>query len=247
MEQEQFKRYSEQSSTEIELIQCRYQFGLNKVEMLFPQNQKVTWVDIGSNLGKGISEISEYKGIIASDKEYKYIENINNKSIPSVVSDAVDLSFPSNSCDVISCFETIEHIPMIEVNKMLNEIYRVLKDDGILLISTPNKEANGKAKMSPDHKQEFTSAEFHMLLTSFGFRILEEYGQSFIKENNLLHQAFRSLRENFLLRNIYYNLPSFIVKGVRNTSLNAFGKGEVRKKNQGEIERVMYFVCSKVI
>ncbi|HNW23620.1 MAG TPA: class I SAM-dependent methyltransferase [Candidatus Dojkabacteria bacterium] len=245
MEQEHLGTYSEQSSAQIELIQCRYQFGLNKVEMLLPEDKKVTWVDIGSNLGIGISEISNKRGMIASDKEYKYVKNMDGRDVPSVVLDAQELPFESNSCDVISCFETIEHVPMVEVNKMLNEIYRVLKDGGILLISTPNKEANGKAKMSPDHKQEFTSAEFHMLLKSYGFKIQEEYGQSFIKENNLLHQTFRSLRENFLLRNIYYRLPSFIIKGVRNTSLNAFGKGEVRKKNKGEIERLMYFVCSK--
>lgn len=245
MEQENLGTYSEQSSAQIELIQCRYQFGLNKVEMLLAEEQKVTWVDIGSNLGIGISEISDKRGMIASDKEYKYVKNFNDKSVPSVVLDALDLPFPDDSCDVISCFETIEHVHMIDVNKMLTEIYRVLKDDGVLLISTPNKEANGKAKISPDHKQEFTSAEFHMLLKSFGFNIEEEYGQSFIKENNLLHQTFRSLRENFLVRNIYYRLPSFIIKGVRNTSLNAFGKGEVRKKNKGEIERLMYYVCRK--
>lgn len=244
MEQEHLGTYSEQSSAQIELIQCRYQFGLNKVEMILPE-EKITWVDIGSNLGIGISEISSRRSIIACDKEYRYVKIFNDKNIPSVVLDALDLPFPTNSCDVISCFETIEHVPMVDVNKMLYEIHRVLKDDGILLISTPNKEANGKAKISPDHKQEFTSAEFHMLLKSFGFKIEEEYGQCFIKENNLLHQTFRSLRENFLVRNIYYKLPPFIIKGVRNTSLNAFGKGEVRKKNKGEIERLMYFVCKK--
>jgi len=246
MEQEQLETYSEQSSTQIELIQCRYQFGLNKVEMMLPQNQKVTWIDIGSNLGFGISEISDKKGMIASDREYKYVKNLNDKSVPAIVLEAQNLPFSSKSCNVVSCFETIEHVPMVEVSKMLGEISRVLKDDGIFLISTPNKEANGKAKMSTDHKQEFTSAEFHMLLKSFGFNIEEEYGQSFIKENNILHQAFRSLRENFLLRNIYYKLPPFIIKGVRNTSLNAFGKGEVRRKNKGEIERLMYFVCTKL-
>ena len=57
MEQEHLGTYSEQSSAQIELIQCRYQFGLNKVEMLLPEDKKVTWVDIGSNLGIGISEI----------------------------------------------------------------------------------------------------------------------------------------------------------------------------------------------
>ncbi len=68
--------------------------------MLLPQEQKVTWVDIGSNLGIGISEISNKRGMIGSDKEYKYVKNMDGRDVPSVVLDAQELPFESNSCDV---------------------------------------------------------------------------------------------------------------------------------------------------
>ena len=248
MQEDYFEHYTEQSRAQIELIKCRYEFGLNRAEFLLSQEDeisKLTWIDIGSNLGLGVSTISPDTNIIATDLDKRYLESFADPLVSKVNLDARYLPFPSKSSDIISCFETIEHIPMTEIGRMLVEIHRVLKDDGILLISTPNREANGKAKMSPDHKQEFTYTEFHMLLNSYGYMVEEEYGQNFLKENNILHQAFRSLRENFFVRNIYNRLPHFIIRTVRNTSINAFGEGEVRKRHDREIERIMYFVCRK--
>jgi SAM-dependent methyltransferase len=46
------------------------------------------------------------------------------------------LPFKNNSIDVCSSFETIEHIFFTE--HYIQEIYRVLKNNGILYISTPN-------------------------------------------------------------------------------------------------------------
>lgn len=249
MQEDYFENYKEQARAQIDLIRCRYEFGLNRAEILLSAEDeisKLTWVDIGSNLGVGVSSISPEANIIATDLDKRYLESFDDPFVSKVNLDATFLPFANNSSDIISCFETIEHIPMNDIGKMLIEINRVLKEDGILLISTPNREANGKAKMSPDHKQEFTYTEFHMLLKSYGFAIEEEYGQNFLKDNNLLHQAFRSLRENFFIRNIYNRLPSFIVKTVKNTTINAFGNGEIRKKQNREIERIMYFVCKKI-
>lgn len=249
MEKEDFGTYSEQTDTQKELVRCRYEFSLDQAKLKLPEGvqlKDVTWVDIGSNLGIGVSAIGEESGLIATDREFDYLKSYENISTPRVVLDGANLPFANNSCKVISCLETVEHMYMNDVNSMLDEIHRVLEKDGLLFISTPNKEANGKAKMSPDHIQEFTYTEIHMLLNTHGFKVVDEYGQSFIKDGNVLHQVFRSLRENYFVRNIYYRLPLPMIKAVRETSLNAFGSGVVRKKDKGEIERLMYFVCTKV-
>lgn len=51
--------------------------------------------------------------------------------------DAQDLKFPENYFDVVVSFETLEHLPYPE--KFLSECCRVLKTDGKLILSTPNK------------------------------------------------------------------------------------------------------------
>jgi len=249
MEQEELlKEYSEQTEQQKELIKCRYEFGLNEVKLRLPDGvelKDVTWLDIGSNFGIGISNISDEINIIASDKEIDYLKQCKEDSLQKIILSGANLPFESGSCKVVSCLETIEHLPIRDINNMLSEIYRVLSKDGIFLLSTPNRNANGKAKMSPDHFQEFTLTELYMLLNDHGFKIDDEYGQNFIKEGNLLHQTFRSLRENFLLRDIYYKLPDPIIRIIREKSLEAFGKGEIRKRNNEEIERIIYLISSK--
>ena len=78
MEQEELlKEYSEQTEQQKELIKCRYEFGLNEVKLRLPEGvelKDITWLDIGSNFGIGISNISDKINIIASDKEINYLK-----------------------------------------------------------------------------------------------------------------------------------------------------------------------------
>lgn len=52
------------------------------------------------------------------------------------VADATNLPFPENSFDYVICSEVIEHIP--EDEKALSEVKRVLKNNGIFIVTTPN-------------------------------------------------------------------------------------------------------------
>ncbi len=247
MEKDYIDEYINQSEVQVELIRCRYNFGLSQVEIILNSNEEkinYNWVDIGSNLGMGLTEIREDVNIISTDLDHRYLERQDN-NFQKLNFDAQYLPFSDDSCDVISCFETIEHIELSKVYQLFQEFQRVLKPDGILLLSTPNKETNGRKKMSEDHKQEFSHIELMLLLDRFNFDVQNEYGQNFVKDNNLLHQLFLDLRQNIVVRHIYNTFPPFVVKTIRNKSLNCFGKGEIRKKQSGETERIMYFVCRK--
>ena len=66
--------------------------------------------------------------------------------------------------DVVVSFETIEHI--CEHDQFLAEIRRVLREDGVLLISTPDKTVYNRiiAAPNPHHVRELTPEEFEALL-----------------------------------------------------------------------------------
>jgi SAM-dependent methyltransferase len=49
----------------------------------------------------------------------------------------VRLPFSKDSLDSVVCLEAIEHVP--DAERILREIARVLRSDGLLIISTPNK------------------------------------------------------------------------------------------------------------
>ena len=88
------------------------------------------------------------------------------------VGDIVNIPIDSNSIDVVVSFETLEHHDKHE--EMLSEIKRVLKDNGKLIISTPDKknytEATGN--INPFHIKELYYEEFIALLRKY-FRHVE--------------------------------------------------------------------------
>ena len=69
--------------------------------------------------------------------------------------------------DVIVCFEALEHIE--EQERLLSEIKRLLKDDGLAILSTPNKSqyTDESGNKNPFHKKELYFEEFKQLFEEF--------------------------------------------------------------------------------
>lgn len=75
------------------------------------------------------------------------------------------IPLPDASVDVVVSFETLEHVREQEV--MLQEIRRVLRDDGILIISTPNKPIyNSSIDDNEFHLKELEREDFIALLNA---------------------------------------------------------------------------------
>lgn len=95
-------------------------------------------------------------------------------------------SISSDSIEVVVSYETIEHIDAESQIKFLAEISRVLKPDGILIMSTPDKKEYSD-------KYQFKN-EFH---------IQEFYVQDFL---DFLHSKFKNIK----LYNQYLEVASFV-------------------------------------
>lgn len=99
----------------------------------------------------------------------------------------------NNSIDVIVCFETIEHVDENAQLKFMLEAKRLLKKDGLLIISTPNKELytdlqNYKNK---HHIKEFYLSEFKNFLSN-KFKNVKILGHKIFNSSNIWdpeHQA----------------------------------------------------------
>jgi SAM-dependent methyltransferase len=95
------------------------------------------------------------------------------------VGDALNLSFAAGSVDSVIAFESIEHVS--DPTRFLDEIRRVLRPRGRLLLSTPDRRyyspgAGVGESHNPFHPSEMTRPELIDLLSQ-RFRILAEYGQ----------------------------------------------------------------------
>jgi 2-polyprenyl-3-methyl-5-hydroxy-6-metoxy-1,4-benzoquinol methylase len=75
---------------------------------------------------------------------------------------ATDLDLPDQSVDVVVCFETIEHVR--NQQKLLLESKRVLRPNGRIICSTPNRIIYRWQGKNPFHVRELTPDEFAKLM-----------------------------------------------------------------------------------
>lgn len=89
---------------------------------------------------------------------------------------AFNTGLPDASFDLVVSFETIEHL--LEQDAMLAELRRVLKPEGLLLISSPNRPvySEGRAFTNEFHVKELDFDEFDQLLRRY-FAGIEYHGQ----------------------------------------------------------------------
>lgn len=82
-----------------------------------------------------------------------------------VRADGIKLPLQTGSIDAITCFETVEHIS--EDRRFIAELRRVIREDGLMILSTPNalvtKPLDGIPK-NPFHVREYTPTELESLL-----------------------------------------------------------------------------------
>ncbi len=87
--------------------------------------------------------------------------------------DVASLPFDDDSFDLVTCFEAIEHL--VRRDEALDELARVLRPSGVLLISTPNRLRYDEG--NPHHVYEYEPDEFRLALeTRFeNVRLLRQY------------------------------------------------------------------------
>lgn len=90
--------------------------------------------------------------------------------------DDLGASLPAASFDMVTCFEMIEHVDFDTQCAAVAAMARLLRQDGLLIISTPNPAVTRLYGANPYHLREMTSEEFlQLLMVEFSHvRILEQ-------------------------------------------------------------------------
>lgn len=153
---------------------ARYRFALEHID-----GKRVLDIACGTGYGIGlIRQNAEFVVGVDIDEEAAAearAECGDNAAV--MLADGLGLPFADESFDVVTSFETLEHLH--ERGEFLSELRRMLKTGGTLLLSTPNANysmpVNGKPS-NPFHIHEYEPNE---LLAELGvkFDVLEFYGQ----------------------------------------------------------------------
>jgi SAM-dependent methyltransferase len=141
---------------------ARYRFAAQ-----FARHARV--LDIASGSGFGLAMLRE-AGACAVGMDYDVSALRSQKQV--ACADAANLPVPDASFDLITSFETLEHVP--DARAMVNELRRVLRPQGRLVLSTPNRAF--RVSNNPFHVQEFTADELRDLLCH-AFTDVCVYGQ----------------------------------------------------------------------
>ena len=139
-------------------------------------------LDLASGEGFGAAMLADTAAsVVGVDIDPTTVEhsrlNYEGEGLEFEVADALDLSrFEEGSFDVVVAFEMIEHVT--DHSRLLAEIFRVLRDDGLLVMSTPDRRAYSEAtgEVNPFHLHELDPEEFRATLSA-RFANVSSWGQ----------------------------------------------------------------------
>ena len=153
----------------------RYEFASKYIK----DGNKV--LDVASGTGYGAFNMRKNNpaidviGVEIDEMAVEYANFIYGGVISYLKASILDLPFEDNAFDVVTSFETIEHVK--DDKGQVKEVLRVLKNGGLYIVSTPNawsKHLFGKTKY---HVRDYTYEEITSLLSDY-CEVLECYNQN---------------------------------------------------------------------
>jgi SAM-dependent methyltransferase len=126
-------------------------------------------LDAGCGTGYGTAVLAESaRKVLALDVSQESVafarKHYSTLNTEFLVADCCRIPLGSQTIDTAVCFEVIEHLA--EQETLLEEIRRVLRPDGVLAISTPNRiyYTEERQETNPFHVREFSFDEFLSIL-----------------------------------------------------------------------------------
>jgi len=136
-------------------------------------------LDAACGVGYGSAELGRTaKRVLGVDVDRGAVEYARttyaSANVEFAVMDLAELDVDDASFDAVCAFEAIEHVP--DARRTLGELARVLRQDGVLLLSTPRVDRTTDRPENPYHAVEYAPGDFERLLRGF-FEQVDLYGQ----------------------------------------------------------------------
>ncbi len=140
--------------------------------------------DFACGIGYGtyiLANSGPVRSVVGADIDAGAIEyaqqHYGTEKTTFLCADLLNLSLAPASLDIITSFETIEHIR--EPEPLLVKFNEFLKQGGLFLCSTPNEEVAPLASFgNPYHYCHYTPQEFEDMLKAAGFEVIGKYTQT---------------------------------------------------------------------
>lgn len=218
-------------SEQIERLYQRYHFALD-----YCRDKEVLEVACGGGMGLGY--LARFaKRVVGGDideSNLKFARKYyhDRKNIELKVLDAQQLPFDDNSFDIVIMYEAIYYLP--EPMRFVEEAHRVLRDKGVVIICTANREWSG-FNPSPHSHIYFSARELVSSLEKGGFTVTMFAGSpvsvetakdkviSIIKQSAVkLHLIPKTMKGKESLKRLFFGklkpIPSEVTDGMSDYS-----------------------------
>lgn len=217
-------------------------------------------LEIACGSGIGLGYLSENaKKVVGGDIDTDLLSYAKetykgSNQVSALELDAQNLPFEDSSFDVVIIFEAIYYFPQIE--KAFQEVYRVLRKGGKLIISTVNKDWHG-FNPSPFSYKYYNHNELKKLLTNKAFNVESYCGfEDSPKSSNFIATSLKiaavkfnlipkTMRGKEFLKRVFYGK----LKPLPNVLTDEIGELEsleLIKESLGLSNfKVLYYICEK--
>jgi ubiquinone/menaquinone biosynthesis C-methylase UbiE len=146
-------------------------------------------IDLACGSGYGSdhlsSAVASVVGVDLMGEAIREASRLVGERLALVRADGQFLPFGDGSFDAAVCLETVEHVA--DADKLLRELFRVLRPPGVLVISTP---IIPTTHFEPYHRRDFTSGQFLELLSRHRFQVWD----TLVQEQSIM-TAVATLRQ----------------------------------------------------
>lgn len=187
-------------------------------------------LDIATGTGYGADLLSQIPGssVVGVDVDRAALQkarrDYSRSELSFVRADGIHLPFAASSFQTIVTLETLEHID--DDRGYLAELARVLRPDGVCVLSTPNQEYSRRHRISnPYHVREYTASALRRLLKEYFANVDvfyqgygDEYHAQVVAYQRLIQQRKRNLSRvlRIAIDRIYRPLKPYVPLTITN-------------------------------
>ena len=177
------KRVGKNSPSDLGQLASREPFYRNIIDNFFPADKSSQVLDLGCGLGAFVyfMHSAGFENARGVDTSFEMTEIANDLGISNIEQGNVFdylKKLPDDSMDVVTAIDLFEHFGKSELFDLVTEIYRVLKNGGVLISHQPNAEGifgGGIRYGDYTHEQAFTRVSIAQVLLTCGFGEVTSY------------------------------------------------------------------------
>jgi len=208
-----YKYYSNNSGRNlapqtIEGFSSRKPFFDKIISNHFPKDKNKNILEVGCGYGAFGYFIQKagYKNYIGIDGSESQVSEAKRLGINIILGNLVDYlkKLENNSVDLLIAIDVIEHFTKEELSDLIDDFYRVLKKDGVVITHQPNGESPfGNSIRYGDftHELAFTRSSISQIFLSSGFNNVQSYEDEPIGHS--LKSKIRLILWSYLVKPFY--------------------------------------------